>query len=384
MVPYKELQPRAFSIMPMVYNIGSVIGPSLGGITANPYHRKPNEPSDGRLLSVFPFALPNLLAAAFFFVGITTGVLFLHETLEARKYDRDWGRELGARLNNGVRVQLRKVRAWWRRAEIEEEEPLLKSTSTPPQALIADEESLTDSVSTTTSKDLAPPSFRDVLTKQALLNLLYYTILAFHSIGYDQLLPVFMHHPKQDLSSPNVHLPFQFSTGFGLDTARIGLLFTIYGLSGFFFQFFIFPPVAQRFGVLRCLTICSLLTPVLYFLTPFTALIPSETGRQLAILTIMLIKNLSGTFAFPCVTILMTNTATSLRVLGTLKYVFLLTRQTQCPHSLKKKKIQYLPILLNIPNILTLVLQLLFPPSAVDLALSSADLHSHSALNTIS
>ena len=101
MVPYKELQPRAFSIMPMVYNIGSVIGPSLGGITANPYHRKPNEPSDGRLLSVFPFALPNLLAAAFFFVGITTGVLFLHETLEARKYDRDWGRELGARINNG-------------------------------------------------------------------------------------------------------------------------------------------------------------------------------------------------------------------------------------------------------------------------------------------
>ena len=49
-----------------------------------------------------------------------------------------------------------------------------------------------------------------------------------------------------------------------------------------------------------------------------------------------------------------------------------------------KKIIQYLPILLNIPNIRTVVLQLLFPPSAVDLALSSADLHSHSALNTIS
>lgn len=30
MVPWKELQPRAFSLMPLVFNIGAVFGPVLG------------------------------------------------------------------------------------------------------------------------------------------------------------------------------------------------------------------------------------------------------------------------------------------------------------------------------------------------------------------
>lgn len=35
--PWKELQPRAFSVMPLVYTTGATIGPVLGGGLANPY-----------------------------------------------------------------------------------------------------------------------------------------------------------------------------------------------------------------------------------------------------------------------------------------------------------------------------------------------------------
>src|SRR5436305_14887958 len=42
MVPEKELQPRAFSIMPLVWTIGSIFGPAFGGFLAKPAQHFPN------------------------------------------------------------------------------------------------------------------------------------------------------------------------------------------------------------------------------------------------------------------------------------------------------------------------------------------------------
>jgi MFS family permease len=79
MVPWKELQPRAFSVMPLVWNIGSIFGPTLGGALANPYHVRPGQvlPDDASLFERFPYALPNMLAVILFLAGISIGILFL-------------------------------------------------------------------------------------------------------------------------------------------------------------------------------------------------------------------------------------------------------------------------------------------------------------------
>lgn len=76
-VPERELQPRAFSIMPMVWTIGSIFGPAFGGALARPAEKHPNLFGGSEFLKRYPFALPNLVSAGFFIVGITTGVLFL-------------------------------------------------------------------------------------------------------------------------------------------------------------------------------------------------------------------------------------------------------------------------------------------------------------------
>lgn len=34
LVPYKDLQPRAFSVMPLVWTVGSIFGPAFGGMTS--------------------------------------------------------------------------------------------------------------------------------------------------------------------------------------------------------------------------------------------------------------------------------------------------------------------------------------------------------------
>ncbi|KAL9029576.1 MAG: hypothetical protein Q9196_002206 [Gyalolechia fulgens] len=158
---------------------------------------------------------------------------------------------------------------------------------------------------------------------QTNINLLTYTLLALHSVAYDQLLPIFMHHPTQiDRSSnPNVHLPFKFSGGFGIDSDRIGLLFTLYGVSGTIIQFLIFPPIARRYGVLNSLKVVTILFPLAYIATPFTALLSNPRTQQIAMFLIMLIKCFAAIFAFPCTIILLTNSAVSLRILGTLNGV---------------------------------------------------------------
>ena len=58
--------------------------------------------------------------------------------------------------------------------------------------------------------------------------------------------------------------------------------------------------------------------PIVYFLTPFTTLIQDTTTRYVVFLTIMLVKGIVVIIGFPCTTILLTNSASSLRILGTL------------------------------------------------------------------
>lgn len=75
LVPERELQPRAFSIMPLIWTIGSVFGPAFGGVLANPAKNHPTL-FTSPFWKKYPFALPNMAIAVFFVIGITTGVLF--------------------------------------------------------------------------------------------------------------------------------------------------------------------------------------------------------------------------------------------------------------------------------------------------------------------
>jgi MFS family permease len=77
MVPQKELQPRAFSVMPLVWSLGSVVGPSFGGMLAEPAVKFPNLFGKIKFFKQFPFALPNLVAMVFFLVSTSCAFLFL-------------------------------------------------------------------------------------------------------------------------------------------------------------------------------------------------------------------------------------------------------------------------------------------------------------------
>lgn len=91
----KEHQPRAYSIMPFMWCMGSIIGPSLGGTLAQPADNYPSWFSKNSLFGRFPFLLPNVVCTSVLILGIVIGFLFLEETHAEKKYRRDVGLEIG-------------------------------------------------------------------------------------------------------------------------------------------------------------------------------------------------------------------------------------------------------------------------------------------------
>lgn len=85
-----------------------------------------------------------------------------------------------------------------------------------------------------------------------------------------------------------------------------------------YYSFFVFPPIARKYGILRCLRVVTFLYPFIYFATPFAVLLPTSTTREVGILCILIFKCLASVFAFPSSTILLTKSAGSLRLLSTL------------------------------------------------------------------
>ncbi|KAI0442015.1 major facilitator superfamily transporter [Xylaria telfairii] len=311
MVQDRELQPKAFSIMPLVWSIGSVFGPAFGGVFAKPAEQFPGLFGDSYFFKKFPFALPNILGGIVFLVSLSTATLFLKETLQSKRHSRDWGLILGQRITEAFKENPLRRQQKLRRYSLQDAEasaPLLQADGSSPSATRC---------GTRFEKRVAP-SMSAVFTRQTVINLVAYTFLALHSVAFDQVLPVFLNYPQQEHTPENTFPPLFFSGGFGLNSRRIGTIFTFYGIISGAIQFLLFPLLCARFGVLNCFRVCVLTFPIVYFLLPFTVLIEDVKMRYASLMALMVVKAFAVIVGFPCSTILLTNSAASLSILGTL------------------------------------------------------------------
>lgn len=158
----------------------------IGGVLANPYNVGSREHIENpNLLQRFPYALPNIVSACFFTIGITTGVLFLQETLETLQGRRDWGLVLGSKLVKVVKSHTLKIGEFARlrstpdpKGKGGEREPLLKGANDEENFPLVNKE-----------PPPPPPSYSEVLNPQAVLNLvrnLLYRTLASSSRRYEK------------------------------------------------------------------------------------------------------------------------------------------------------------------------------------------------------
>lgn len=289
--------------MPLTFTVASIIGPMLGGFLAEPAKNFPDYFDNDGLFGRYPFLLPNLICAVLFAIAAVFGLFFIEETLWTKKSQPDPFLKIG-----------HKISSWVFRSDsgnngklTDENTPLLHNA---PASRTVDEETLYKE-----RMAYKQPTLRDALTKQSALNIIVYMLLALH-VTYDSLFPVLLSAPPAEPGTQSP--PFMFAGGFGLESADIGKIFSFYGVLCMLVQFFIFPPMAVKYGALRCLRFVAPIFPISYLLAPYTVLIPSLSLGLKVLIGITLIKKFGEVFAFPSSTIMVTNSSPSLRVLGTL------------------------------------------------------------------
>ncbi|KAL9127061.1 MAG: hypothetical protein Q9217_003990 [Psora testacea] len=327
---------------------GSILGPALGGALAQPCKNFPTIFPPDTIFDKYPFLLPNLVCAVVLAVGVLIGMLFLEETHEEKKYRRDMGLEAGRWLlrlfrrsqkaENGTLHMTRKlavnegegIHILMEEEEQEEEELPEYATvdgagppgyqtkeGTPRQSSSRSHSPSTCASSMSLSLSGKWKGIQRAFTKQVILVIVAFGILAYHSISFDQLIPVFLSEP---VSHDRPSLPFHFSGGFGYSTKKIGFMLSVQGVYAMIAQIFIFPFAARRFGTLKTFRFVIMAWPILNFCVPYMVLLP-EKLREPTIYLALLTKITFHVLAFPSTAILLANAAPSMLVLGVINGV---------------------------------------------------------------
>ncbi|KAF3491254.1 uncharacterized protein GIQ15_00771 [Arthroderma uncinatum] len=324
LVTDKEHQPRAYSIMPFVWCLGSIIGPAIGGALAKPCDSYPSLfPRDG-IFSRYPFLLPNLVCVTVLLAGITIGILFLEETHVEKKLQRDRGRELGKYLvakffrGDDVAREMKNTSG----TDDEDAKPFLFHDDPPPGYESLEDPDVHDAPAPKAAVALPVQSkqskgFIKAFTPKVKYVILGYGLLAYHSVSFDQLMPVFLSTP---VSNVPVELPFKFLGGLALSTKTIGFMLAIQGIYSMIAQLVLFPFVVRSFGTLNTYRFVLIVWPILYLAVPYLVLLP-EAFRLPAAYIALICKITLHVIAFPSNAILLANSAPSTTVLGSINGV---------------------------------------------------------------
>ena len=177
-------QSQAFTYLPVLYGIGGISGPLLGGLLIferNPFTGKKNP---------YPYAAPNLFAAFILLADFVLTAIFLDESLE----DAETLPNLGKRV--------RSLFTWlWQFTGFSQRPTYLRvaqSDSCPPSCANTAEDEEHDSdldsaseVSSRSDHAVDELTWDEIFTRDTMLLLLTYLIFAFCNVSFNSLFPIF-------------------------------------------------------------------------------------------------------------------------------------------------------------------------------------------------
>ncbi|KAF7565771.1 PTR2, Dipeptide-tripeptide permease [Pyrenophora tritici-repentis] len=273
----KKFQSRAFLILPMIFNIGVIVGPVLGGVLADPIASYPslfgpNSTFGGKdgvyWMKTYPYALPNLISAIFLFLSSFAVLFFLEETSDLCKHKPDPCLRFGHWL---IRTLLcyPASRASGYTAVPNSDVELHR----PDSAVYL------ENPKKPVFRQKLP--FRRIWTANLSTTLLAHGVLAMHVGTFNGLWNLHLSTPRYDLEHPHptgfIPHGIFFTGGLGMPPSRIGLALAIIGVIGIPLQLLVYPRLSHRLGTTSCYRIFLALFPVMYTITPFLSLVPSTT-----------------------------------------------------------------------------------------------------------
>ncbi|EPE27368.1 MFS general substrate transporter [Glarea lozoyensis ATCC 20868] len=293
-VKERKYQTRAFLILPLVFNSGMVVGLALGGCLADPVVNMPFLFGPDGLFNLYSNPDVSLFLA---FFG-------MRETLPGKENDRDIGVAVGSALTRfSSRAIFRKRTAGYsaiqldevlESEEIKEARPARSLASGPPPSRLA---------------------FRDIWTRDVLVTLVSFGLLPLHNAAFMHIFPVFLSTPASSNADWTL---LSFTGGLGLQSRSIGIWLSLFGLCGIFLQLFIYPKMQARLGTLGCLKVALFMFPLAYLFAPYLSLLShGGVARWIGIAIILCAQVMARTIAIPSTVILLTESAPTKTVLGT-------------------------------------------------------------------
>lgn len=225
-------QSKAFTYLPVIYSLGGLTGPALGGILV------------GRLGKEFPYLGPNVLSAAVLAASVIVVGIWFEETLEYVEVDPwrpTWTTRLSARISNFFNRTPRRE-SWstrWPRPQAANQTQPLLSPSSDETASDDNDDSPDDEETGEMAKPAdgnheQPKPWRDLLNRTTMILLVTYLIFQLANISFNSLYPIFAASPTP--------------TGRDLSPSKIGISLSFAGLITIIFQAFLFQPLKSRFG----------------------------------------------------------------------------------------------------------------------------------------
>lgn len=217
-------QSKAFIYLPVIYGLGGITGPVIGGVLVSP-----RNPFDKSKPNPYPYLLPNILSAAVLLVDFVLAAIFLEESLEEAQYLAP----LGTRVRN--------VFTWLWQFTASSRPHYLRRKGKSNQSFYGGVTEISDDEDTDGGGDrhaFFPPTEElkrsDVLNRDTILLLLTYLIFQLSNVSFNSLFPIFAQ------ASP--------PTGRNLEPEEIGLSLAFAGVVTILFQVGVFGKLRDWMG----------------------------------------------------------------------------------------------------------------------------------------
>lgn len=290
-------QAKAFSLLPLTWTVGCLIGPLLGGYLSKPAEQYPGTFGKGAWLGLggvwerVPFFLPCLVSAMITVASIVAGALFLEETLpeivERREREQAAKQQQQLQSNSSSAIAANGLNGY---GTIDSSSgislnhsSLENDNSTAPLRRPSARRASTSGIRVhswhsgftpthTPPRSPSPPlsptrrteehsSVWELLSiPQIQTVMISYAFLALISVALDAVLVLYLYEPIS-------------LGGVGFTSDSTGILLSINGLGGALVQLFMFPPLQKRFGTLKTYQLSMFAFPLSVILLPVANLI---------------------------------------------------------------------------------------------------------------
>ncbi|KAF8864597.1 MFS general substrate transporter [Acephala macrosclerotiorum] len=305
-------QSKAFVYLPVIYGIGGITGPAVGGLLVlqdHPFKKGQKNP--------YPYLLPNLFSATILVIDLICTGIWLEESLEEAKdlpplkervgnlFSWIWQFTGGSHRPTYLRSRHHRDSRYRVDGGADNSDDDTSDQESENQSLLSIPEIFTNNGSQLTSKE--------VLNRDTILLLSTYLVFQLSNISYNSLYPIFASSPQP--------------TGRELSPEEIGLSLSFAGIVTIVFQVGIFGKLKEKMGNKRTYRAGLFLFFISMMMMPWVGYRDSKplfgwgTGKiwlWIELGFVLLVKTVAAVGGLTSALLLITNSAPNHSVLGTL------------------------------------------------------------------